>query len=37
MNNSVSLETLQMLVEAGKLDQKDVDAWVQERKDKYGV
>jgi len=36
MRNLVTLETLLLLVGAKKLKQADVDAWVKERKEKYG-
>lgn len=36
MNNLVTLDTLNKLVSAGKLNQLTVDLWVQERLDKNG-
>jgi len=36
MDNTVSIITLQRLVSAGKISKELVDAWIQERKEKFG-
>ena len=36
MNNLVTLDTLNKLVSAGKLDSVKVEEWVEERQQKYG-
>jgi hypothetical protein len=36
MSNMVSVETLQMLIAAGKLTQGTVDGWIEERRERYG-
>ena len=36
MNNLVTIDTLNKLITAGKLNKLTVDLWVQERLDKYG-
>ena len=37
IRNMVSIATLQLLVNAGKLKQKTVDGWVKERVEKHGT
>lgn len=36
MKNLVTIETLQKLVKAGRLEQEEVDAMMQERLEEYG-